>query len=162
MILRQRQERGSMKTLIIGNQPWRETRAAVIGAWKTGKPEAAARFNFESLEAAWELFNVKRWAILKLTAGQGPLSIREIARRTWRDVRAVQGDVRLLYHSGAIDKTDDGKMILPFEVIRLDLTLDTGRVMTAIPSINPTSPDTTTSQSSPPPLRTPQSATGPA
>jgi predicted transcriptional regulator len=89
-----------MNTLIIGNQPWQETREAVIRAWKTGKAEPAARFNFESLEAAWELFNAKRWAILKIMAGQGPLSIREIARRAGRDVRAVHGDVKLLYHSG--------------------------------------------------------------
>jgi predicted transcriptional regulator len=73
------------------------------------------------------LFNAKRWAILKIMAGHGPLSIREIARRAGRDVRAVHGDVQLLYHSGVIDKTADGKMILPFEVIRLDFTLDTRR-----------------------------------
>jgi predicted transcriptional regulator len=114
-----------MNTLVIGNQRWQETRAAVIGAWKTGKAESAARFNFESLESAWELFNARRWAILKIMAGQGPLSIREVARRAGRDVRAVHSDMQLLYHSGIIDRTADGKMILPFEVIRLDFTLDT-------------------------------------
>lgn len=65
-----------MNTLIIGNQRWQESRAAIIGAWKTGKPELAARLNFASLEAAWELFSAKRWAILRIMAGQGPLSIR--------------------------------------------------------------------------------------
>ena len=114
-----------MNTLIIGNQSWQESRAAAIGAWRTGEPEPAARFNFESIEAAWELFNAKRWAILKTMAGQGPLSIREIARRTGRDVRGVHSDVQVLYHSGIIDRTTSGKMILPFEVIRLDFTLDT-------------------------------------
>lgn len=114
-----------MNTLIIGNQSSEERRAAVIRAWKAGKPEPTVRFNFESVEAAWELLRAKRWAILKIMAGQGPLSIREIARRVGRDVRAVHSDVRLLYLSGVIDKTADGKMVLPYGVIRLDFTLDT-------------------------------------
>ncbi|MGA3398320.1 MAG: DNA-binding protein [Acetobacteraceae bacterium] len=94
-------------------------------AWKTGKPEAATRLDFESLEGAWQLLNAKRWAILRATAGQGPLAIREIARRVGRDVRAVHSDVRALHLSGVIDKTPEGKMILPYDVIRLDFTLDT-------------------------------------
>jgi predicted transcriptional regulator len=64
-------------------------------------------------------------AILRAMAGQGPLAIREIARRVERDVRAVHSDVRALHLSGVIDKTPEGRMILPYDVIRLDLPLDT-------------------------------------
>ncbi len=116
-----------MNTLVIGNQTAEERRAAIVGAWESGKAESAARFNFESVEAAWELLNAKRWAILKIMAGQGPLSIREIARRVGRDVRGVHSDVRLLYLSGVIDKTAEGKMVFPYDVIRLEFTLDTRR-----------------------------------
>jgi hypothetical protein len=35
--------------------------------------------------------------------------------------------VRALHLSGVIDKTTEGKTILPYEVIRLDLVLDTQR-----------------------------------
>jgi predicted transcriptional regulator len=114
-----------MNTLIIGNQPVAQRRADIVRAWKTGKPEAAARLDFESLEGAWKLLNAKRWAILRAMAGQGPLAIREIARRVERDVRAVHSDVRALHLSGVIDKTVEGKMILPYNIIRLDFTLDT-------------------------------------
>ena len=114
-----------MNTLIIGNQPVAERRADIVRAWKTGKPEAAARLDFDSLEGAWKLLNTKRWRILRAMAGQGPLAIREIARRVGRDVRAVHSDVRALHLSGVIDKTPEGQMILPYEVIRLDFTLDT-------------------------------------
>jgi predicted transcriptional regulator len=114
-----------LNTLIIGNQPVTERRADIVRAWKTGKPEAAARLDFESLESAWKLLNAKRWAILRVMAGQGPLAIREIARRVGRDVRAVHSDVRALHLSGVIDKSPEGKMILPYQVIRLDFTLDT-------------------------------------
>lgn len=116
-----------MNTLIIGNQQHDNVRAAIVQAWKTGKPEAAARIDFESLEGAWKLLNAKRWAILKAMAGQGPLAIREIARSVGRDVRAVHSDVRALHLSGVIDKTPDGKMLLPYKVIRLDFTFDTQR-----------------------------------
>jgi predicted transcriptional regulator len=116
-----------MNTLIIGNQPVAERRADIVRAWKTGKPEAAARVDFESLEGAWKLLNAKRWAILRAMAGRGPLAIREIARRVGRDVRTVHSDVRALHLSGVIDKATEGKTILPYEVIRLDLVLDTQR-----------------------------------
>jgi predicted transcriptional regulator len=79
----------------------------------------------KALRGAWKLLNEKRWAILRAMAGQGPLAIREIARRVDRDVRAVHSDVRALHLSGVIDKTPEGKMILPYDVIRLGLTLDT-------------------------------------
>lgn len=119
------QDATSMNTLIIGNQPAVQRRAEIARAWKTGKPETAARLDFESLEGAWQLLNARRWAILRAMAGQGPLSIRAIARRVERDVRGVHSDVRALHLSGVIDKTPDGRMILPYDVIRLDLTLDT-------------------------------------
>lgn len=111
-----------MNTLIIGNQPAAQRRADIVHTWKTGKPEAAARLDFESLEGAWKLLNAKRWGILRAMAGQGPLAIREIARRVDRDVRAVHSDVRALHLSGVIDKTPQGQMILPYDVIRLDFT----------------------------------------
>jgi predicted transcriptional regulator len=116
-----------MNTLIIGNQPIARRRAEIARAWKTGKPETAARLDFESLEGAWNLLSPRRWTILRTMAGQGPLGIREIARRVGRDVRAVHSDVRALHLSGVIDKTPEGKMILPYDVIRLDFTFDTQR-----------------------------------
>ena len=117
-----------MNVLIIGNQPVAQRRADVVRAWKTGKPEAAARLDFKSLQGAWTLLNTKRWRILRAMAGQGPLAIRAIARRIGRDVRAVHSDVRALHLSGVIDKTPEGQMILPYDVIRLDFTLDAQKV----------------------------------
>ena len=116
---------GLMDTIIIGNYPLPERRAAIARAWRTGEPEAAARLDFESLDAAWRLLTAKRRAILQAMAGQGPLSIREIARRVGRDVHPVHTDVRALHLSGVIDRTEDGRMILPYAVIRFDFTFDT-------------------------------------
>lgn len=114
-----------MNPLILGNRPAAERRADILHAWKTGKAESAARLDFESVEGAWQLLSPKRWAILRTMAGQGPLAIREMARRVGRDVRAVHSDVRALHLSGVIDKTATGRMVLRYGTIRLDFTLDT-------------------------------------
>jgi predicted transcriptional regulator len=96
-----------MNTLIIGNQPAPERRADIVRAWKTNKPETAARLDFESLEGAWKLLGAKRWGILRAMAGKGPLAIREIARRVGRDVRAVHSDARAASVRG--DRQDPGR-----------------------------------------------------
>ena len=114
-----------MTTLIIGNRPVERRRSDIVRAWKSGKAEEAARLDFESLEGAWKLLSPNRWAILRIMAGQGPLGVREIARRVKRDVRAVHSDVRALHLSGVIDKTPEGKMVLPYDTIRLDFSFET-------------------------------------
>jgi len=114
-----------MNTLILGNRSAADRRGDIVRAWKTGKPDTAARLDFESIEGAWQLLSPKRWAILRAMAGQGPLAIREIARRVERDVRAVHSDIRALHMSGVIDKTPEGQMILPYDTIRLDFTVNT-------------------------------------
>ena len=62
--------------------------------------------------------------VICVMAGAGPLSIREVARRVGRDVRAVHSDVHLLHHAGVLDKTEDGRVILPYKAIKFDFTLD--------------------------------------
>lgn len=113
-----------MDTLIIGNQSRRQIRERVVRAWKTGKAEHAARLDFPDISDAWKVLSDKRRAIIQAMAGQGPLSIREIARRVGRDVRAVHSDVRLLHYAGVVDKTEDGRMILPYKTIKFEFTVE--------------------------------------
>lgn len=42
----------------------------------------------------------KRWELLKVMTGAGPVTIREAARRMERDVKAVHGDVKVLLKAG--------------------------------------------------------------
>ena len=113
-----------MNTLIIGNQSQDKRRQAIIRVVKTGKPEYAARLDFLKLEDAWKLLSDKRRGIMNAMAGAGSLTIREISRRVRRNVRAVHSDVQALHRAGVIDKTDDGKLILPYGTIKFDFTLD--------------------------------------
>jgi predicted transcriptional regulator len=113
-----------MDTLIIGNQSEREIRERIVRSWKTEKAEKAARLDFVNLDDAWKILSDKRRAILQVMVGQGELTIREIARRVERDVRAVHSDVHVLLRCGVIDRTDDGRVVLPFKTIKFDFTFE--------------------------------------
>jgi predicted transcriptional regulator len=82
-----------------------------------------AHITFASVELLWRTLTAKRWELLKAMTGQGPMSIREAARRVGRDVKAVHGDVRALLDAGVIDRTEDGRIVFPFSAVRVDFTL---------------------------------------
>jgi predicted transcriptional regulator len=82
-----------------------------------------ARISFATPELLWKAFTAKRWEILKAMTGQEPLTIREVARRVGRDVKAVHGDVHALVAAGVVDRTDRGRVVFPFDAIRVDFTL---------------------------------------
>jgi len=56
-------------------------------------------------------------------AGQGPLTIRGVARRVGRDVKAVHGDVHALLTAGLLDRTEQGLVVFSFDAIRVEFTL---------------------------------------
>ena len=82
-----------------------------------------ARISFATPELLWKVLTAKRWELLKAMAGQGPLSIREVARRVGRDVKAVHGDVHALIDAGLLDKTAKNRVVFPFEAVRVEFTL---------------------------------------
>ena len=47
----------------------------------------------------------------------------EPALRVARDVKAVHGDVQALLNAGILQKTEDRKIIFPFDAVRVDFTL---------------------------------------
>lgn len=69
------------------------------------------------------MLTAKRWQLLKTLAGAGPVTIREAARRVGRDVKAVHGDVRALLNAGLLDKTEDGKIVFPYDAIHVDFVV---------------------------------------
>ena len=63
--------------------------------------EQGAHISFDSVDLLWNTLTKKRWGILRAMTGQGVLSIREVARRVGRDVKAVHGDVRVLLQAAS-------------------------------------------------------------
>lgn len=82
-----------------------------------------ARISFATPELLWKVLTAKRWEVLKAMAGQGPLTIREVARRVERDVKAVHGDVHALIDAGLLERTETNQVAFPFDAIRVEFTL---------------------------------------
>jgi predicted transcriptional regulator len=110
-----------MKTVTLGIAGRDEVRRRAQQAFK-GKRQGA-RISFATPELLFRLLTAKRWQLVRAMAGSGPLSIREAARRVGRDVKAVHGDVQALLAAGVLQKTIDGKIVFPFDAIRVDMVL---------------------------------------
>lgn len=97
--------------------------ASFVRVWKTGKGEKSARISFATPELLWQVLTAKRWELLKALCGAGPVSIREVARRVGRDVKAVHGDVMALLNAGVLDRAEGGGIVFPFEAVKVEFML---------------------------------------
>ena len=50
----------------------------------------------------------------------------EAARRAGRDIKAVHGDIQCLLKAGILEKTDEGKVVFPFDAVHVDFMLNVG------------------------------------
>jgi predicted transcriptional regulator len=87
-----------------------------------GEPQGTF-ISFESPELLFKVISGKRWDLLKVMTGAGPMTIREAARRLERDVKAVHGDVHALLKSGILQKNDTGKIVFPYNTVHVDFML---------------------------------------
>lgn len=110
-----------MKTVTLEVGSREDVTRRVIEAFR-GKRQRA-RISFATPELLWKVLTAKRWELLKVMAGQEPLTIREVARRARRDVKAVHGDVHALINAGLLDRTAKNRVVFPFGAIRVDFTL---------------------------------------
>jgi predicted transcriptional regulator len=110
-----------MRTVTIGVTSSEEARRRARAAFR-GKKQGEF-ISFASAELLWRVLTPKRWALLQAMVQQGPLAIREIARRTGRDVRAVHSDVHALLQAGVIDRSEDGRMLFGYDAIHVDFVL---------------------------------------
>ncbi len=79
--------------------------------------------SFESPALLFKVLSGKRWDLLKIMIGSGPMTIRELARRLGRDVKAVHGDVHALLKAGILQKTENGPIVFPFDAVHVDFML---------------------------------------
>jgi predicted transcriptional regulator len=97
--------------------------ADFVRVWRTEKAEKSARISFSKPELLWKVLTAKRWELLKAMCGAGPISIREAARRVERDVKAVHSDITALLNAGVLDRVEDGRVIFPFEAVKVEFLL---------------------------------------
>lgn len=94
-----------------------------VRALKTGKAEKSARISFATPELLWKVLTAKRWELLKVLCGAGPVSIREAARRVGRDVKGVHSGVTALLNAGVLDRVEDGRIVFPFDAVKVEFLL---------------------------------------
>lgn len=112
-----------MKTVILDVRAPSDTMADFVKTWRTGKPQGAARISFATPELLWQILTAKRWKLLKVLCGAGPVSIREAARRVDRDVKVVHADVTALLKAGVLDRGDAGGIVFPYEAVKVEFML---------------------------------------
>jgi predicted transcriptional regulator len=112
-----------MKTVTLDVRSPNETMADFASAWNSGEAAQSARISFATPELLWKVLTAKRWELLKVLCGAGPISIREAARRVDRDVKAVHGDVTALLAAGILDRSENGGIDFPFEAIKVEFLL---------------------------------------
>ena len=87
-----------------------------------GEPQGEF-ISFDSPELLFKVISGKRWDLLKVMTGAGPMTIREASRRMGRDVKAVHGDVQALLKAGILQKTEKGLIVFPFDTVHVDFML---------------------------------------
>jgi predicted transcriptional regulator len=98
-----------------------ETNQRFLRAFK-GESQKAV-ISFQSPALLFKVLSGKRWELLKVMTGAGAMTIREAARRAERDVKAVHGDVHALLNAGLLQKTEDGRIVFPFDAVHVDFLL---------------------------------------
>ncbi len=111
-----------MNTVTIDVRPLAETLGDFAQAWKCAEP-SPPRISFDSPALLFKVLSGKRWELLNTLTGASPMSIRETARRTGRDVKAVHSDVTALLNAGLLTKTDEGQIVFPYDAIHVDFLL---------------------------------------
>jgi predicted transcriptional regulator len=110
-----------MRTVTLGVSSVEETQKQLAAAFQG---EQVGEFiSFATVELLWKVLTTKRWNILQAMAGQGEMTIREIGRRVGRDVKAVHGDVQDLLLAGVLNRVESGRVLFPYDAVRVDFTL---------------------------------------
>jgi predicted transcriptional regulator len=112
-----------MKTVTLDVKPLAGLLADFTRVWESGKRASSARISFATPDLLWRVLTTRRWDLLKALAGQGPMSLREVARRVRRDVEGVHGDVHALLDAGVLHRTGDGRLEFPYEAVHVEFTL---------------------------------------
>jgi predicted transcriptional regulator len=111
-----------MNTLTIDVRSLSDSLAEAARAMTSGKAQGP-RYSFSSPQALMRTLGGKRFDLIQALSGAGPVTIREAARRVELDVKAVHGDVQDLLACGVLDKTDDGKIVFPYDAVHVDFLL---------------------------------------
>jgi predicted transcriptional regulator len=115
------------KQIKIGVGDAATTAKEFIDIWRRAesgeKVEEEHRLYFENLDMLLKALTTGRWVLLKVLRENGPMSVRSLANKLGRDYKNVHTDVGKLEYIGLIDRTEDGKIRVPWDVVEAKLML---------------------------------------
>ena len=115
------------KEIQIGIGDCSNTAKGFVDVWKRAergeKVETEERLYFENLETLLKTLTSGRWVLLKTLRTNGPMSVRSLANELSRDDKNVHTDVRRLEGIGLIDRTEDDKIEVPWDILEARLRL---------------------------------------
>ena len=79
--------------------------------------------SFADLPSLLRTLSVARWSLLQKLRETGPCSIYELAKRLERDYKNVHTDVTQLGALRLIERQADGRVSVPWELLRAELRL---------------------------------------
>lgn len=97
-------------------------RSGFLSAWKVGE-YAGEHFSFESPAALFRILTPKRWELIESLQKSGALGVRALARNLGRDVKRVHDDATIMLEVGLVEKTPEGKLVVPYAEIRADFVM---------------------------------------
>lgn len=86
-------------------------------------PEPYFGVGFESLPRMLSVFTPKRWELIAFLGKHGPLSVAVLARGLRRNYKNVHGDIAALMEWKVIERSEDGRVFVPWDEIDLRLPL---------------------------------------
>ena len=110
-----------MRTVTLEVSSREETDRRLLRAFE-GEPQGEF-ISFDTPALLFKVLTQKRWELLAAMTGAGPMSLRAAARRVGRDVKAVHGDVHALLDAGILDKTEAGRIVFPYDAVRVKFML---------------------------------------
>ena len=98
-----------------------------IDAWHNAEAEGAegaeVHLNFEDFAMFASILTPKRLELLRTLRQFGPLSVRALARKMERNYKNVHGDTKALEDVDLIQRTNEGLLIAPWDVIDTHVSL---------------------------------------
>jgi predicted transcriptional regulator len=76
--------------------------------------------SMEGLPMLLRTLTPARWELLERLRGAGSVSIYELAKRLQRDYKNVHTDVTALVRIGLIQRGEDGRFSVPWDVVRAE------------------------------------------
>ena len=97
---------------------------SAMEALQRGKsPKSHFSVGFTEVGQMLAVFTPKRWELIARLRETGPLTTAELARKLDRDYKNVHADVAALSEWLAVQRTEDGRVQVPWSAIVVDMKL---------------------------------------